>query len=160
MAVKFERGFSLVELMIILAITALLATAAAPLTSGWVRDAELTEVRGSLTQAFGRAKAASLRNFRGAQSNAPVAAICLANNTVTVREGTSTNAPSCSANTGTLVWQNPLDSNVTITSSGSAVSCLCFDNRGLLTNNACASCSTAGTLTLTAGSQNDTLTIY
>ncbi len=160
MAVKFEHGFSLIELMMILAIMALLATAAAPLTGGWVKDADLTKVRGSLTQAVGRAKAASLRNFRGAQSNAPVAAICIANNTVTVREGTSANAPSCSSNTGTVVWQDPLDSDVTITSGGSAVSCLCFDNRGLLTNNACTGCSTTGSLTLTAGSHNDTLTIY
>ena len=154
------QGFSLIELMIVIAILAFLVLAAAPLSGAWVQDADLHEVEGSLTQAVGRAKAAALRNYAAAENNQPVTAICIANNTVSVRERTASAAPDCATPAGTLLWQDAIDEDVSIKANTVAVSCMCFNNRGFLTSDSCAGCNTLSTLTLTAGSKNVSVTIH
>lgn len=156
-----QYGFTLVELLIVVAILAFLTLAAAPLSGAWVQDADLLKVEGEFTQAIGRAKASALRNQRAALASEPVTAICVSNTKVlTVLEGTQATAPNCGTPAGTQLWTAQLDSDVSVTSSGNAVSCMCFDNRGLLTTSSCAGCLTQSTFTLSAGSKNETVYIY
>lgn len=56
------RGFTLVELMIGLALSAMLALLALPFTVSWTKSARQLQVRGDLADAIGRAKALALRN--------------------------------------------------------------------------------------------------
>ena len=63
------RGFTLIELMVTLAILAMLLLMAAPLAADWVHGARTLQARGTLVQGFENAKALALRN-PGADPNA------------------------------------------------------------------------------------------
>ena len=56
------RGFTLIELMVTLAILAMLLLMAAPLAADWVHGARTLQARGTLVQGFAHAKALALRN--------------------------------------------------------------------------------------------------
>ena len=56
------RGFTLIELMVTLAILAMLLLMAAPLAADWVHGARTLQARGTLVQGFENAKALALRN--------------------------------------------------------------------------------------------------
>ena len=56
------RGFTLIELMVTLAIMAMLLLMAAPLAADWVHGARTLQARGTLVQGFENAKALALRN--------------------------------------------------------------------------------------------------
>ena len=58
------RGFTLIELMVTLAILAMLLLMAAPLAADWVHGARTLQARGTLVQGFENAKALALRNPR------------------------------------------------------------------------------------------------
>ena len=60
------RGFTLIELMVTLAILAMLLLMAAPLAADWVHGARTLQARGTLVQGFENAKALALRNPCGA----------------------------------------------------------------------------------------------
>jgi prepilin-type N-terminal cleavage/methylation domain-containing protein len=156
------NGFTLIEVLIVIAIFALIILVAAPLSGYWVRDANRLEVEGQLTQAIGRAKAAALRNYMAATGENPVTAICLsATNLLTVREGTAGVAPDCDPAAGTQLWQAQLSEHVAVQAGGAALSCLCFTNKGLLTGTStCNTCSTTTSFTLTAGGEPTSLVLY
>ena len=56
------RGFTLIELIVTLAILAMLLLMAAPLAADWVHGARTLQARGTLVQGFENAKALALRN--------------------------------------------------------------------------------------------------
>lgn len=158
---KRQLGFTLVELMIVIAVLAFLILATVPLTGAWVQSADVTEVHGDFTEAVGRAKAAAMRNSPAITGNNPVTAICISNTKVlSVLENNGANTPNCTANTGKKLWSTQLDTDVNFTSAGAAVSCMCFDNKGLLTTQACAGCLSVTNFTVASGSENDTVYIY
>jgi prepilin-type N-terminal cleavage/methylation domain-containing protein len=156
-----QRGFTLIEVMIVVAIFALIVLVAAPLSGGWIRESDLVTAEAQLTEAIGRAKAAALRNGRAATDENPVAAVCRSDsNLLTVIEGTAAAAPSC-APTGNQIWQAQLSSHVTVEVDSSNLSCLCFSNKGQLTTaGACGSCSTSTNFTLNAGSHTTNVAVY
>lgn len=160
------RGFTLIEVLIVIAIFALIVLVAAPLSGSWVRDANVLEAEGQLTQAVGRAKAAAFRNKMGGLDTNPVAAICLsAGNLLTVREGTSAGvAPSCAATPqGDQLWQTQIDENVSVKRDATnAFTCVCFNNKGMATTQGtCSSCaSTAGFLLSASGVSSRAVSLY
>jgi len=94
-----ENGFTLIELAVVLAITALVVLAAAPLASEWGYNAQVHDANAKLTQGFGLAKALALRNPNGVPYPSPAAALQIsisgANTTVAVLD--------CPASGGTCV---------------------------------------------------------
>ena len=148
-----KYGFTIIEVLVVLAIVALIAVVATPLSRDWMRDANRLETEAQLTQAIGRAKAASLRNKMAATGDSPVTAVCRSDtNLITVREGVSGTAPNCSTSGGTQIWQAQISTNVTIKVNGSALNCLCFSNKGLTTSSTpCSACATSTIFTLDAG---------
>jgi prepilin-type N-terminal cleavage/methylation domain-containing protein len=158
-----NSGFTLIEVMIVVAIIALVVLVTAPLSGHWVTDANRLEAEGQLNQAVGRAKASALRNYMGATGNTAVTAICLSNdNVLTVLEGTPGTpavSPDCTTGTGTQLWRGKLHANITVQADAADFSCMCFDNRATPTSS-CNTCSTSTKFSLTAGGETEPVAVY
>lgn len=161
--ITLNSGFTLIEVMIVVAIIALVVLVAAPLSGHWVTDANRLEAEGQLNQAVGRAKAAALRNYMGATGNTAVTAICLSNdNVLTVLEGTPGTpavSPNCSSATGTQLWRAKLHANIGVQANAADFSCICFDNRAVPTSS-CNTCTTSMEFSLTAGGESAPVAVY
>lgn len=153
---SIARGYTLIEVLIVIAILAFVVLLAAPLSGTWVSDANIQETQGQLQEAVGKAKSIALRNQMMALGGAPVAAICISNAmALTVRKGTAGVPPSCVAPlAGEQVWQTQISTKVSIKQSSTVVSCICFDNKGLVTtNDTCSTCANSTALDLIIGNQ-------
>jgi len=152
------KGFTLVELMVVMSIVAVLMLVTVPYGGTWIRSAKLSVAKGELTQAHGFAKGAAFRNQWGAINNDPVVAMCVADtNSLTVLEKTETDEPDCSTSTGNVIWTAQLDTAVSVTQNSTPLSCMCYDNLAQLTVGSCAGCSTIGTLDISIGGDNETI---
>ena len=157
-------GYTLTELIIVLAITSILLGATIPLGSFWINNSRITFVSGELSHALGKAIGGALRNEGGSTADEPAAAVCISSdNVLTVLEATATETPSCSTPEGNEVWRTQLSDRVEITSQSNAVSCVCFTSRALLTTNSqCGVClaATESSVDLSIGDKNETLFIH
>lgn len=123
-----EQGFTLIELMVLLVITAILASAAIPFAVGWASGARQTEAKNLFTQALGQAKSLAVLNPKSVSSGNPVSRLRLNNNTYQVLEVAS----------NTVVWSAVVPRNVSLHAGSNDFSCVQFDNRGLkISGNGC-----------------------
>lgn len=123
-----EQGFTLIELMVLLVITAILAATATPFTVGWASGSRQTEAKNLFTQALGQAKSLAVLNPQGVALGNPVSRLRINNNTYQVLDVAS----------NTVVWSAAIPRNVSLTVGSSDFSCVQFDNRGVkLTGNGC-----------------------
>ena len=158
---KIEGAFTLVELMVVIAIMSILTVITIPAGYYWVENSRITNVKGNLTEAVGRAKGAAIRNERAVFGGDPVAIICISETShLIILEGTAAAAPACEDSVGTQIWTAELDAKVTVSNSGSEVTCLCFNNSGLLTTIVCAGCLTQPTVELAINDLDETIYIY
>ncbi len=141
--IRLSRGFSLIELLIVLTVSAILLGSTIPLGSHWIKSASLSSTDGEMSHGIGIAIATALRNEQALDSTEPAAALCLSDtHKLSVLEATASELPNCTAGTGTSVWSSSLPGRATVTSNGDAINCLCFNPYGLLTTNSCSSCTT------------------
>ncbi|TBU95897.1 pilus assembly FimT family protein [Phytopseudomonas dryadis] len=120
------RGFTLIELMITLAVLALLMFVGLPLTNAWVNGAQQQTAASLLREGIGRAKAQALRNPRNVQDiSQPAALLC--------RSGQVLKIPDGDACTDTASWtaQLPAEPAVKLGSDSSDLVCVAFNSRGL-----------------------------
>ncbi|MBM7062773.1 prepilin-type N-terminal cleavage/methylation domain-containing protein [Pseudomonas sp. UL073] len=152
---KRAGGFSLVELMITVALLGVLVMIAGPFTAAWSNSAQLRDAEGHLNQGLGRAKAHALRNRYGMIDSQPAALLCLGQDRrLSLHEAASASTPaSCSS---PQIWSAQMPERVSVQSNGTAFACLAFDAKGRPA--ALSGCSTSQTFALTAGSDNVSVT--
>lgn len=163
MNIRHSKGFTLIELMTVLAVTAILIASTVPLGAYWIEQANIAKGTGELTQSFGKAIGASLRNQHALDAGAAVAAICISEtNQVTVLESNTTTTLNCANGTGDSTWTTTLPENLSITSGINDVSCMCFNASSFLTNTAtnCSSCATGSSVTLTTRGRSEVLDVF
>lgn len=135
-----QHGMTLVELLIVLLIIGLLAVAASPFTSGWVKDAKLAEGASALEEAIGRAKSVAMRNQAKVVGDAPASRLCFADSKVKlVAAANATDPLTCDL---TAVWTASLSDVVSVKVADVDWLCTCFSNKGIPTKSgACNTCS-------------------
>lgn len=125
--VKQHQGVTLIELMIAIALLAMLALAIFPLGRAWVANAQITKTEKLFLEAYSRAKNEAIRNPNAVtiDSATPAAVLIVdnTNKTITVRNKDDSNANS-------IVLQNAIEPTVTVTLSNAC------SNKILLNNNA------------------------
>lgn len=127
--VSAHRGFTLVELLITLALIAIVALAAVPYTTAWINTANVQTSAASLEQAFAKAKALALRNPAGVSVGTPAASVKLVGNNLIVCSGAPGDA-GCAVAGGNMVWLGNVTDGVAIQWGGAGLSSVLFDNSG------------------------------
>jgi len=122
-----QNGFTLVEIMVAIAIIGLLAVVAAPYTASWVHEAQVGEARTVLSRAYSHAKSVALRNPDEAVGDDVAASVILSEGKVLVCQGDT----ACDENSA--VWQGDWPSGVefSLAFGGNEIQ---FNNRGQVLN--------------------------
>lgn len=121
-----SRGFTLVELMITIAVAALLALAAMPFTADWVDTARQMQARNLLREGAGHARALALRNPDARPGDEAVARLDLdADGRLQVLQL----RPSPTADV--VVWQGQVHPSLSFKDDGNATfACIAYTSRG------------------------------
>ncbi|KJS04369.1 MAG: hypothetical protein VR73_14585 [Gammaproteobacteria bacterium BRH_c0] len=127
--VRGHKGFTLIELMITVALIAILAMAAVPFTASWLHATQVQTAGANLEQAFAKAKALALRNPAGVTGSDSAASVKLSGSTVIVCAGAPGDA-GCVVGGGAVAWQGDVTGGVTIQLAGAALTSIVFDNSG------------------------------
>lgn len=149
---RAAAGFSLIELMIVIAIVGLLMTLGVPLTRGWVVNTQVRDAQSLLGQGYARAKAVSLRNPGGVSGTMAATILCRADRRLLlIPAGDAATPADCS---GPAAWSATLPPSVSIrTAAGDELHCIAFDNRALAIDPSAAGsgsdvCTTSAAFTL------------
>lgn len=147
-----QRAFTLIELMVVLAVLSLLLMMAVPFTSNWAASAKLRDAENILQLGVGRGKALAQRNALGATGSQAAAHLCLDSDTAELQ---LYSANSCS---GTAVWRAQLPKNLSIKNGTKTFECLALSNRGLPITS--GSCNIHSQYRLSLGGENVEVTLH
>lgn len=150
-----EAGVSLIELMVTIAILAILTVTGISLTSKWSQQAELDKAIMSLKSGMSLAKSTAMRNGSARAVTDAASQVCFNNSSISVHEATAAAAASCLTPT---VFQYSLSNAIAIKKADSTnFSCFAFDHFGEVLS--IGNCQTNLSLTVSNGSLNETLNL-
>lgn len=151
-SLSYRHGFSLIELMVALAIMSILAVLGIALTQSWTSSNQLQLGKNLLTQGVAHAKSLALRNGAGSNSNVVAAFLVLKDNKLCVLNGTATTL-GCS---NSPVWQTQLSVSASI--NAGTPQCIGWNSMGLPDSASLGgtSCTTTLSYTISSGGQNAT----
>lgn len=132
--VKQAKGFTLIELMVTLAVMSILLMAGVPLTQGWLNSAHQRDAASVLQQGIARAKAMALRNPAGVVgADKPAALLCLNDTSLMLAQPVAGQSAFNCGQVGNaqVVWSSALPKQVTIESDNKSFRCVALDNRAL-----------------------------
>lgn len=132
-----QRGFTLVELMIVILIVTILLLMAVPLTAKWVGTANVNSATTLFNQGAAWAKSRALRNTGNVALNAPAAYLVLINGaanatgtgTLCVQDATTVNPGNLGCTNA--LWTAKLPQATSATLNGAASQCIAFSPNGL-----------------------------
>ncbi len=136
-----QQGFTLVELLVTLAITSMVLLASAPYLSDWTYSRQIKDANSKLMSAYGLAKALALRNPEAAPAAAPAAGIKVVTGSSTraiyVCKGDPASA-ACTTGGSNVLWSADFPAAISMTLGGSSVTSgsavtVAIDNRGVPT---------------------------
>jgi len=151
-----ESGFSLIELMITVALIAILALIGTSLTGLWSKQAELDKATMSLQSAISLARSTALRNEYPLDTDYMASQLCFnkLQPELSVHKATETDSASCST---PIVFTYKLSETIKIKSDSSDFLCFPFDNFGQISKNS-GDCQTNLSLTISNGGLDETIT--
>lgn len=121
-----HRGFTLIELVVTIAIFALLALAAVPLGQSWIANIRIVETHGKMQVVFEKAQSFAVRNPNG-----------VIQDTSAVNLSMSGGAFVATSSTGVVIWRERIDPRATITLASGCGS-IGLNNKGRILNPACS----------------------
>lgn len=153
---NMKQGFTLIELVVVLAIVAFLVVLSVPLASAWIRNAQLERDYAGIARALSTTKSLAMRNFTGSAAQGvftPTAALCRANDTLVIFQRgvpNTTDQASCSrlsptASNNKSAYTMGQDVAITFGANNQAFCGAVFDARGsmrLCSGANCATCET------------------
>ena len=130
--VRRAAGFTLVELMVTIAILVLLLLTSLPFTASWIHSARANEAKAKIIQGHGLAKALALRNPNKALVPGAAAGLKLDGLMLYVCSGNPA-AETCGAGKSAVTWQAVLLDNTEVSIGGATGTSqtLSIDNTGL-----------------------------
>ncbi|WP_326519346.1 pilus assembly FimT family protein [Acinetobacter sp. CAAS 2-6] len=128
--VRLQQGVTLIELMITIALLAILAVAGIPLGRAWIANVQITKTEKLFLDAYVRAKNEAIRNPNGISQDSAtaVATLSVDNSNKTIKVLDSKSPP-------TLMWTVDIPPNVTVRLSSATTSTECADSQVTLDNN-------------------------
>lgn len=158
---KNAKGFTVVELLVVVTLICIFVMATTQLTGKWVEQTRLTEAQGMLERAIGQTKALAIRNPGGVfNANAATAALCINADTIEIKSAAA-GAVDCST-AGTQVWSAKLPKDVTVKKdANTTVSCLAlFDRKANYSPSPNNDCANSATLTFAFRNANEPPTTF
>lgn len=149
-----SKGFTIVELLIVITLMCIFVMATTQLTGKWVEQTRLTEAQGLIERAIGQTKALAIRNPKGVFDGA-AAALCVNDKTIEIKSIVD-GAVNCGT-AGEQIWSAKLPKDVSINKfdTTTAVTCIAlFNHRANYTPN--ADCANSPKLTLAIKGHNET----
>lgn len=125
MVKSVSDGFTLIEMLVVVAIMAFLALIAAPFTTAWVDAARVRQSTHRLVEAMAHAKSVALRNGNSVSGDAPSSVLVVADAKLCVYD----RVPSKLACNGDAVWIAETSANVAL--NGQSVQCVALNNLAL-----------------------------
>jgi prepilin-type N-terminal cleavage/methylation domain-containing protein len=153
MAMSNSKGFSLVEVMVVVTLIGLFATAASQLGGKWMQQTRLTEAKGIVERAISQAKALAIRNPEQIFTDKATAALCVSDQTIKLKSGAAGDVNCTDA--GAEIWSAKLPQGISIKRTGSSTVATCvalFDRKA--NYKADNNCANSTELTLTTEDTN------
>ena len=155
--VKAQAGFTLTEILIVIAIAGVLAAAAAPYSSNWTDNTNVRHATDMLEQSFQNGKTVAMRNPLQVVGSNPAAGLNLESGVLLLCQADPTDS-NCTAGGSRVVWQSTIPDGVSILINGSNLTTIDIDNTGGAIDGGGNTLAVA--YSITRGSKNETGNLF